>query len=158
MKLVSRKKSPGGLFLIFKDLRNTLLMNESLKVDKVVDGLITNNRHVSTAHNPTYHSQFRFVSVEYKVIQESHREIKIELLLWKCDGGSWRGFGISNRIFPISNWKWDQGFLNILLTMTQCSNLKNGYIHKNSPWKLINKRKYWKILEILKKTYPKIAK
>ena len=56
-------------------------MNESLKVDKVVDGLITNNRHVSTAHNPTYHSQFRFVSVEYKVIQESHREIKIELLL-----------------------------------------------------------------------------
>ena len=57
-------------------------MNDSLKVDKVIDGLITNNRHVSTAHNPTYHSQFRFVSVEHKIIQESHRrDIKIELLL-----------------------------------------------------------------------------
>ena len=71
-----------ALHQFFKDFRNTLLMNESLKVDKVVDGLITNNRHVSTAHNPTYHSQFRFVSVEHKIIQESHRrDIKIELLL-----------------------------------------------------------------------------
>ena len=82
-------------------------MNDSLKVDKVVDGLITNNRHVSTAHNPTYHSQFRFVSVEHKIIQESHRRNQNRIMYYyenaMADPDEVSGFQIESFLLVTEN-------------------------------------------------------